>query len=396
MRRQGKNFSRRETPLFPSTVVQAQEQICEGSAMPTDPHHTPIITQPSSSQPRRKQKSRRPKEKDTQAPQFSVPSDLTNVANEAINEEPSMQLKELMNFCTKLQQRVLNLENTKTAQAQEITSLKLRVKKLEKKRGSRTHKLKRLYRAGRFARVVSSEEASLGDQEDASNKGRKFIYDSWEKAPTSKEANIAWDDFKAKIDLTINWLKELLCTEQQERKEEQATYKGSIKVYHVYLPEEYGKMEAQRLKEQSWWKATGTRTKVLEKQKEVAVDAIPLATKPPSIVDWKIVKEGKISYYQIIRSDGSSKRGDYERVLWGDLKTMFEHHIEDAVWRNLRESKVLVWKLFDSCKSTLVSVQNLHVFYVVENRYPLHLLPSLDMLNKKQQADHWNESVTSS
>ncbi|GKF71822.1 hypothetical protein Tco_0207936, partial [Tanacetum coccineum] len=38
----------------------------------------------------------------------------------------------------------------------------------------------------------------------------------------------------------------------------------------------------------------------------------------------------------------------YERVLWGDLKTMFEHHIEDVVWRNLRESKVLVWKLFDS------------------------------------------------
>ncbi|GJU34656.1 hypothetical protein Tco_1183010 [Tanacetum coccineum] len=45
---------------------------------------------------------------------------------------------------------------------------------------------------------------------------------------------------------------------------------------------------------------------VLEKE-EVAIDAIPLATKPPSIVDWKIHKEGKKSYYQIIRADGSSK-----------------------------------------------------------------------------------------
>ncbi|GKA82804.1 hypothetical protein Tco_0789552, partial [Tanacetum coccineum] len=116
----------------------------------------------------------RPKEKDTQAPQSSVPSDPTNVADEAINEEPSLQLKELMEFCTKLKQRVVDLENTKTAQAQEITSLKLRVKKLEKKGGSRTHKLKRLYRVGRFARVVSSEEASLGDQEDASKHGRKI------------------------------------------------------------------------------------------------------------------------------------------------------------------------------------------------------------------------------
>ncbi|GJR84493.1 hypothetical protein Tco_0155278 [Tanacetum coccineum] len=65
MRRQGKDFSRRETPLFPTMVAQAQEEMGEGSAMPTDPHHTPIITQPSSSQPQRKQKSRRPKEKDT-------------------------------------------------------------------------------------------------------------------------------------------------------------------------------------------------------------------------------------------------------------------------------------------------------------------------------------------
>ncbi|GKE67511.1 hypothetical protein Tco_1521672, partial [Tanacetum coccineum] len=57
----------------------------EGSAMPTDPHHTPIITQPSSSQPQRKQKSRRSKRKDTEVPQ---PSDPTNVADKAANEEP--------------------------------------------------------------------------------------------------------------------------------------------------------------------------------------------------------------------------------------------------------------------------------------------------------------------
>ncbi|GKE94407.1 hypothetical protein Tco_1579262, partial [Tanacetum coccineum] len=133
--------------------------------------HTPIITQPLSSQPQRKQKSRRSKRKDTEVPQ---PSDPTNVADETVNKEPSMKLKELMDFCTKLQQRVLNLANTKTAQAQEITSLKLRVKKLEKKGGSRTHKLKRLYKVGRSARMVSFDEASLGDQEDASKQGRNM------------------------------------------------------------------------------------------------------------------------------------------------------------------------------------------------------------------------------
>ncbi|GJW30909.1 hypothetical protein Tco_0047784 [Tanacetum coccineum] len=164
--------------------------------------------------------------------------------------------------------------------------------------------------------------------------------------------------------------------------------------------------------------------KIIPDEEEVAVDAIPLATKPPSIVDWKIVKEGKIRYYQIIRANRSSKmysafiqmlrsfdREDletllklvkakhgytrpeegYERVLWGDLKTMFEHHVEDAVWRNLQENKVLVRKLFDSCGVHFVKFQNLHVFMLVEKRYPLTPATITDMLNKKLQADHLNE-----
>ncbi|GJT65592.1 reverse transcriptase domain-containing protein [Tanacetum coccineum] len=46
---------------------------------------------------------------------------------------------------------------------------------------------------------------------------------------------------------------------------------------------------------------------VVPDKEEVAIDAIPLATKPPSIVDYKIHKEGKKTYYQITRDDGSSK-----------------------------------------------------------------------------------------
>ncbi|GKF11621.1 hypothetical protein Tco_0049547, partial [Tanacetum coccineum] len=44
------------------------------------------------------------------------------------------------------------------------------------------------------------------------------------------------------------------------------------------------------------------------KDDEVAIDAIPLATKPPMIVKYKIVKEGKFVYFQLIRADGSLKR----------------------------------------------------------------------------------------
>nr|GEV52448.1 retrovirus-related Pol polyprotein from transposon TNT 1-94 [Tanacetum cinerariifolium] len=47
--------------------------------------------------------------------------------------------------------------------------------------------------------------------------------------------------------------------------------------------------------------------KIILDKEGVAIDAIPLAVKPPSIVDWKIQKDGKKSYYKIIRADGSSK-----------------------------------------------------------------------------------------
>ncbi|GKD42712.1 hypothetical protein Tco_1267357, partial [Tanacetum coccineum] len=97
----------------------------------------------------------------------------------------------------------------------------------------------------------------------------------------------------------------------------------------------------------------------------VAIDSIPLATKPPIIVDWKIIKEGKMGYFQIIRADGSLRRYSsmikmlqnidredsetlwksvkakhgltrpeeaYERVFWGDLKVMFEPDVEKSAY----------------------------------------------------------------
>ncbi|GJV64313.1 hypothetical protein Tco_1475141 [Tanacetum coccineum] len=85
--------------------------------------------------------------------------------------EDSLKLKELMELCINVQNRVIDLEKTKTSQAQEITSLKKRVKRLEKKGGSRTYGLKRLYKVGLSRRVESSDEEGLGE-ENASKQGR--------------------------------------------------------------------------------------------------------------------------------------------------------------------------------------------------------------------------------
>ncbi|GJW73209.1 hypothetical protein Tco_0132579 [Tanacetum coccineum] len=181
MKREGKGFSGRVTPLFQTMMVQAHEEMGEGSEIPTDPHHTPIITQPSSSQPQRKQKSRKSKKKNTEVPQPSGSTD--NVPDENVpttsndpllSGEDRLKLTELIDLCTNLQKKVLDLEKAKTAQDSEIASLKKKVKKLERRNKSRTLGLKRLRKVGSARRVESSDEASLGDQEDASKHGRKI------------------------------------------------------------------------------------------------------------------------------------------------------------------------------------------------------------------------------
>ncbi|GJW36253.1 putative ribonuclease H-like domain-containing protein [Tanacetum coccineum] len=181
MKREGKGFSGRVTSLFQAMMVQAYEGMGKGSEIPTDPHHTPIITQPSSSQPQRKQISGKSKKKNIEVPQPSGSTD--NVPNENVpttsndplfSGEDRLKLTELMDLCTNLQKKGLDLEKAKTAQDSEIASLKKKVKKLKRRSKSRTSGLKRLRKVGLARRIESSDEASLGDQEDASKHERKI------------------------------------------------------------------------------------------------------------------------------------------------------------------------------------------------------------------------------
>ncbi|GJT29959.1 hypothetical protein Tco_0910234 [Tanacetum coccineum] len=187
IKREGKGFSGTITPLFQTMMVQSQEKMGKGSTNPTNPHHTPTITQPSTSQLQKKQ-PRRKHRKDTEVSQPSGPTEPmadetknvesvpTHSNDPLLSGEDSLKLNELMELCTNLQKKALDLETTKTIQALEIDSLKRIVKKLEKKQKSRTHKLKRLYKVGLSAKVIFSDnEASLGDQEDASKQERKIL-----------------------------------------------------------------------------------------------------------------------------------------------------------------------------------------------------------------------------
>nr|GEV13406.1 copia protein [Tanacetum cinerariifolium] len=519
------------TPLFPTMMVQAHEEVGEGSENPTDPHRTPTIIQPSTSQPKKKH-PRKSKKKNIEVPQ---PSDSTDaIADENVpthsndlllSGEDRLKLNELMKLCTNLSQRVLELEKTKTSQAAEITKLKERVKKLKKKGGSRTHRLRRLYKVGISVGVVSSDETSLGDQEDTSKPGRKIkeinqdakvtlvdetqgrygdnlMFDTGvldneevfvEQDMTEKEVDMAEKDAST-TDL-VTTTSEVVTTANVEIKsakprakgiafkepvESKTTTttpislpkplqdKGKAKMIEPEKPlkkkdqimfdqklnadyelaerlqaEEQGELtieEKSRLfvellknksfdevqkafdKTMSWIDSfvpmdsevvkhmvkgnENVEAKVDDDQEEaemkkhmeivsdyeVAIYAIPLATKPLIIVDWKIIKEGKIGYFQIIRADGCSKRYSsmiqmLQNIDREDLETLWKlvkakHGLtrpEEAYERVLRISRsievgstsilivyVAAHYMCGEVRSSLQEETNVHELYVLD------------------------------
>ncbi|GKA92947.1 hypothetical protein Tco_0814933, partial [Tanacetum coccineum] len=312
----------------------------------------------------------KPKRKDTQIPQSSDPSD--NVANEAIHKElgdslvraattasnleaeqdngninktrskatpnessslgttsgggprcqetigdtiaqTRLKLDELMALCTTLQNRVFDLEKTKTTQHNEITSLKRRVKKLEKKNRSRTHRLKRLYKVSLIAWVESSDdEESLG--EDASKQGRIDAIDANEEIPlvsatgdkvsTASAATTTTATITTIDDITLaQALKEMKSTKTNKKGiviQELEIYDRAFKRVNTF---EYFRTELVEIKEKR--KETKLAQEITKKQKveddkettqikklmeiipdeeEVAIDAIPLVVKSPTEV----------------------------------------------------------------------------------------------------------------
>nr|GEX79314.1 hypothetical protein [Tanacetum cinerariifolium] len=348
----------------------------------------------------------------------------------------SLKLNEL-ELCTKLQQRVLDLETTKTTQALEIDSLKRRVKRLKRRKRSRTYGLKRLYKVVLSARVESSEDEGLG-KEDGSKQRRIADIDANKDITLAKAKGIVFhepEEFTTTTTTTTTTIPKLkshdkgkakmikepvkLKNEDQIQFDEEVALKLQAKLQAKFEKEQRLRTEKKRnkpptqaqqrkimcnylkniegkkligLKNKSFksikkmfdraFKRVNTfvdfRTELVEESSKkaeakviegcskrarseleqeneegVAIDVIPLAVKPLSIVDWKFQKEGKKSYYKIIRADGSSKiylifshmlkdfnredvetlwklvkakygstrpEGKYERVPWGDLK----------------------------------------------------------------------------
>ncbi|GJS24821.1 hypothetical protein Tco_0453453 [Tanacetum coccineum] len=62
---------------------------------------------------------------------------------------------------------------------------------------------------------------------------------------------------------------------------------------------------------------------------KVAIDAIPLATKPASLVNFQIHRKGRNGYYEIMRADGSGKT----YLLFSQLLKEFDREGLENLWK---------------------------------------------------------------
>ncbi|GKB57085.1 hypothetical protein Tco_0913271 [Tanacetum coccineum] len=400
MKRAGKGFSGRITPLFLTMVLQNQAKMGEDEAVHKERGDSLVRATTTASS--------------LEAEQDSVVTDR-------------LKLKELMELCTNLQQRVLDLEKTKTTQAEEIgrinaidaneditlvnyqddadmfdvntltalatlKSVKPNVKANVIEEPSvpvsavsastkvsaattTTAIITTLWKG-----IVIAELGTSTTTTTISSKPSQAKIDEEERIARAEEENIdeaiiAWDDIQEKVDADYQLAERLQAEEQkqfiieqkatlfkelleqrrkhfsakraEEKRNKPPTQAQQRKIMCTYLKNMEGK-KPKDLKNKSFdsiqkmfdraFKRVNTfvdfRTdlvdvddvqetaevdddqeaakikepmKIVSDEEEVAMDAIPLDVKPPSIVCWKIHKKGKKSYYQIIRANGKSR-----------------------------------------------------------------------------------------
>nr|GEW64816.1 hypothetical protein [Tanacetum cinerariifolium] len=411
---QGKDFSGRVTPLFPTMLMQAQHEVDER----TDTQQTPTIIQPTTSQPQRKQKPRKTRRKDTKLPQSSVPTEV--VADEAIYEEMYDSVERAATTATGLytEHDTGIISKTQfTATLNEPSSIRTSLgsgpRRQETIGDAAVQTRSEREDASKQGRIIDNLDADKGvtlvDETQRRNDQNMFdtgVLDD-EEVVVEKEVSItdlvtttgevvttAGVEVSAATttpiisidDITLSKALAALKSTKPMVKEPSVpvsavsttstTITTTIKAKGIVMQEleettirtttseknlESDKSKKHKLDEKIEAEEDNDQEEAEMKMymkivfnDEIAIDAIPLATKPPIIVDWKIIKEGKISSYHIIRQDGSSKRVYADRYEIKDLSDKRDFEKEAVI----SDENLLTFNKVDKVESFRGLVKN--------------------------------------
>ncbi|GJV78338.1 retrovirus-related pol polyprotein from transposon TNT 1-94 [Tanacetum coccineum] len=152
---------------------------------------------------------------------------------------------------------------------------------------------------------------------------------------------------------------------------------------------------------------------------KIPINHVPVATKSPSIANYKIIKQGRKGVYQIVRENGTDmvyisfgamltdisrddltelyrivmkKHGmnepedEFEKVLWEYLKNMFEEPLStDSIWSLPGQQRIICWRYYDACRVHCLNLESADIYMLIERKYPLSAEVCKAMLDKKLQ-----------
>ncbi|GJV30703.1 hypothetical protein Tco_1387151 [Tanacetum coccineum] len=124
---------------------------------------------------------------------------------------------------------------------------------------------------------------------------------------------------------------------------------------------------------------------------EFQMGSIPQGSAPAKLLSGKFLR---LELYRLmmLKYGDSRPEEEYERVLWGDLKTMFDPpSTEDVVWSLTHQQKVLSWRYFHSCAVHCLTLEAAHIYMLTEVKYPLPSRVCQAMLEKKLIGDRKDE-----
>nr|GEZ37273.1 hypothetical protein [Tanacetum cinerariifolium] len=307
-------------------------------------------------------------------------------------------LNTLLETCATLTKQVANLEQDKIAQAIEITKLKQKVKRLEKRRQSNLQGKE--IKEGGIVKLDADEDVTL---EEVDAEVTKDADETNKAEPTEVEEVI-------EVVTAAKLMTKVVTT---------ATTSITVApVPKVSAPRRRTGVIIQDPEEAVTTSESIQSKIVLNNEDDVYTEATPLALKVP-VVDYQIHHEHNKPFYKIIIADGTHQlflsfitllrnfdREDLE-MLWklvqerfqssepknfsddfllSTFKIMFEKpNVEASIWRDQRGryglAKVKSWKLFESCGLHIITFTTTQIILPVERKYPLTRFTLEQMLN---------------